>query len=119
MRRLLNAELIEKLLFSAIVIGILMVAGAGWRYFDLANQLAGNMAAQVHEEGGEVELETKAQAHGLMAADLQRQRIVAEQLNMMVVGGIGLALLGLGWLGTDILRARRRKPTPATEADAA
>lgn len=117
MRALLDTELLEKLLFSAIVIGILLIAGAGWRYLDISNQLAGNMAAQIHDDGGEVTVESKAQAQSLMASDIERRRLVAEQFNMMIVGGIGLALLGLGWLGYDILRGRRRKMESSTESD--
>ncbi|MCY3781952.1 MAG: hypothetical protein OXG78_16680 [Chloroflexi bacterium] len=116
MRGLLNAELIERLLFTTIVIGILLIAGAGWRYLDLSNQLSGNIAAQIHDEGGEVTVESKAQAQGLMASDIQRRRMVSEQFNMMVIGGVGLALLGLGWLGYDILRGRRRKTNRGVEA---
>ena len=117
MRRLLNAELLERLLFSAIVGGIVLIAGAGLRYFYVSNQLAANMATQVHDEGSEVELESKSQAQGLMAADIERRRMVAEQFNMMIIGGIGLALLGLGWLGYDIMRGRRRKSELSAKAN--
>ncbi len=109
MRGIFNGDLIEKLLFSAVVIGIALAAFAGWRYVDISNQLAGNMAARIHDDGGEVALESKAQAHNLMASDLARRRLHSEQFTMMIVGGAGLALLGLGWLGYDIMRARRRK----------
>ena len=109
MRNVTFTGVVDRLLFTAIVVGILMVAGAGLRYLDLSNQLSSNMAAQIHAEGEEVELESKAQAQGLMAADIQRRRMQSEQFNMMIIGGIGLALLGLGWLGTDLLGGRRRK----------
>ncbi len=109
MRGLLNTDFIERLLFTSIVIGILLVGYGAWRYLELSSQLSGNMAAQIHQDGGEVALESQAQAQGLMASDIQRRRLVSEQFNMMIIGGIGLALLGLGWLGYDILRGRRRK----------
>ena len=67
------------------------------------------MAAQIHDSGGEVTVESKSQAQGLMASDIARRRLEAEQYNMMVLGGVGLAVLGLGWLGYDIVRGRRRK----------
>ena len=117
MRGLLNIDLIEKVLFTAIVIGILLVGYGAFRYIDLANRLSGNLAAQIQDEGGEVKLESKAQAQGLMASDIERRRMVAEQFNMMIAGGIGLALLGLGWLGYDIMRGRRRKAGPNAESD--
>ncbi len=107
MRRLIDTELIERLLFSAVVIGLLLAAGGGLRYGMLANQLSQNAAAQIHEAGGEVEIESKSQAQGLMAADIERRRLAAEQFSMMILGGVGLALLGLGWLGMDVLRGRR------------
>ena len=109
MRGNLRSDFIEKLLFSAILIGMLLSAGAAYRYFALARQLDANMAARIHEEGGEVALESKAQAQGLFAADVARRRLLQEQSSMMVVGGLGLALLALGWLAYDMLRSRRRK----------
>ena len=109
MRNLIYTGIIDRLLFTTIVLGILMAALGGWRYFDLANQLSSNQAAQIHEEGGEVAIESKSQAHGLMASDLERRRLLADQRDMMVVGGAGLALIGLGWFLSDILRGRRRK----------
>ena len=109
MRNLIFTGLLDRLLFTAILVGILMAGYGVLRYLDLSNQLSGNMAAQIHAEGGEVELESKGQAQGLMASDIQRRRLVSEQFNMMVIGGVGLALLGLGWLGSDIVRGRRRQ----------
>ena len=108
MRRLFDSELMERLLFTAIVVGILMAAGGAIRYFMLQNELSTNQAAQAREAGGEVAIESKGQAQGLMASDIERRRLIAEQFNMMILGGVGLALLGLGWLGTDIIRGRRR-----------
>ena len=124
MRNAVITVIVDRLLFTAIVVGVLLAAYGGLRYVDLSNQLAANPAAQIHQEGGEVELESKTEAHGLMAADIERRRLVAEQHNMMVAGGAGLALLGLGWLGYDILRGRRRKQAehdaaPQSEAIAA
>ena len=109
MNRFLDNELIERLLFTAIVVGILMAAGGAFRYLMINNELSENLAAQIHDEGGEVAIESKSQAQGLMASDIERRRLVSEQFNMMILGGVGLALLGLGWLGTDIVRGRRKR----------
>ncbi len=109
MRNVIFTGILDRLLFTAIVVGVLLAAYGGLRYLDLSNQLAVNPAAQIHQAGSEVELESKSEAHGLMAADIERRRLVTEQRNMMIAGGVGLALLGLGWLGYDILRGRRRK----------
>ena len=115
MRNIAYSGIPERLLFTAIVVGILLAAYGGLRYLDISNQLAANPAAQIHQEGSEVALESKSEAHGLMAADIERRRLVAEQRDMMIAGGVGLALLGLGWLGYDIMRGRRRKPADSVE----
>ena len=109
MRKLFTAELLERLLFTAIAVGILMALLGGLRYLDLSGQLAANQAVQIQQSGGEVTVETNSQARGLMAADLTRRRLEEDRYNMMVVGGVGLALIGLGWLAADITRTRRRK----------
>jgi len=109
MRHLIDTAIVDRLLFTAIVVGVLLAGYAALRYINLSNQLAGNTAAQVHESGGEVKLESKGQAQGLMASDIERRRLVEDRFNMMVVGGLGLALLGLGWLGMDLARGRRKK----------
>lgn len=118
MNRLLDNELIERLLFTAIVVGILMAAGGAVRYLMINNELSANRAAQIHDDGGEVAIESKSQAQGLMASDIERRRLVSEQFNMMIVGGLGLALLGIGWLGTDIVRGRRKRAAPGNESRA-
>ena len=116
MRGLLDKELVERTLFAAIVVGILMAGYAALQYVNLSQRLAGNMSAQIRESGEEVKLESKSQAQGLMASDIERRRLVTEQYDMMVLGGVGLAVLGLGWLGYDLARGRRRK-VAAAEAD--
>ena len=117
MRNLIPTEMtgiIERLLFTAIVIGILLAGYAGLREVELARRLSVNMAAQVHESGGEVAIATKSQAQRLMAADIERRRLVSEQSTMLIIGGFGLALIGLGWLGYDMRRGRRRKAEAAS-----
>lgn len=118
MRRFFGSELMGRLLFSAIALGLLLAAGGAIRYFMLANQLSDNAAARIHQEGGQVEIESKSQAQGLMAADIERRRLVAEQFNMMILGGLGLALLSLGWLGMDLRRGRRPASAAGQEASA-
>lgn len=111
MRKLLTAELFERLLFTAIALGLLMAAAAAVRYVDLSRRLAANEAVQIHQSGEEVTVETNSQARGLVAADLERRRLEEGRFNMMTLGGFGLALIGLGWLAADITRGRRRKAT--------
>lgn len=108
-RYFFSGELIQRVIFTVIVIGALMAGVAAARYASNAAQLSQNEAAQIHEGGGEVTIENRSRAQGLMAADIERRRLLADQSRMMMVGGAGLALIGLGWLLRDILRGRRPK----------
>ncbi|MXX82399.1 MAG: hypothetical protein F4Y70_02850 [Chloroflexi bacterium] len=113
MSRFQTGALIDKLLFSAMLAGILLAGFGGLRYLDLSNQLADNPAAQIHERDEAVQVENTDAGYSLMTADITRRRQLEEQYNMMIIGGLGLALLGLGWLGSDIVRSRRKPPGPA------
>ena len=113
MSKYINAELFERLFFTMIVVGILASLFGAVRYFDLSNRIANNEAAQIRAEGGEVTIETKNEARGLMSADLELRDMIRERANMMMVGGIGLALLGGGWILMDISRSRRKKEKEA------
>ena len=101
MNRILDYELVERLLFTAIVVGILMAAGGAVRYLLINNQLSENLAAQIHDDGGEVAIESKSQAQGLMASDIERRRLVSEQVQYddprrHRAGAAGLGLAGHG-----------------------
>ena len=109
MSKLLNNELVERLLFTVIVIGVLMSVIGGLRFADLSNQIGNNEAVQIHTSGEEIQPTTNSEVQGLVASDLERRRLVNDRFNMMVVGGVGLALIGVGWMATDIVRSRRRK----------
>lgn len=115
MTRFPAGALIDKLLFSAMLVGVLLAAFSALRYVELSNQLAENPAAQIRESGEAVQVDDAEAGYSLMSADIERRRQVDEQYNMMIIGGLGLALLGLGWLGSDIARSRRGKnPAKAT-----
>jgi len=45
----------------------------------------------------------------LMAADVEYRRLESQRDNALIVGGVGLALLAVGWIGSDFLRARCRR----------
>lgn len=116
MSRFQAGALIDKLLFSAMLVGVLLAAFAVLRYVELSNRLVDNPAAQIRESGEAVRVENAGEGYSLMTADIARRSLVDEQYRMMIMGGLGLALLGLGWLGSDIARSRRGK-TPAKETN--
>ena len=99
MSRFKAGALIDKLLFSAMLVGVLLAACGALRYVDLSNQLADNPAAQIRESGEAVQVENADEGYNLMSADIARRRLVDEQYSMMIIGGLGLALLGAGLAG--------------------
>ncbi len=109
MSRFQAGAFIDKLLFSAMLVGVLLAAFAVLRYVELSNRLADNPAAQIHASDEAVQVEDAGEGYSLMTADIARRRLVDEQYRMMIMGGLGLALLGLGWLGNDFVRSRRSK----------
>lgn len=113
MSKYLNSELLERLFFTMIVIGILASAIGAIRYFDLSNQIANNAAAQIRAEGTEVSVENTNEGYSLMTSDLELRRLIRDRSNMIMVGGVGLALIGAGWLLTDLTRSRRKKDADA------
>ena len=40
---------------------------------------------------------------------MQGREWVKDRFNMMMVGGVGLGLIGAGWIAMDILRSRRKQ----------
>ncbi len=144
MRKFLTVELFERLFFTAIVVGISMLLLTALRFADLSRQLADNEMVQIRrglcplvpsnilerfqwewtlQVSVGIPCDEKAPLEnnsggGLIAADMERRRLVEERFNMMVVGGVGLVLVGLGWLATDVTRTRRRKAEAATADDA-
>lgn len=116
---ILNNNLVERLLFTTIVIGILAILVSGVKLFDISSQLNDNMAYQVHKQGSELDLQSEAEARMLYASDLQRRKLVKERGQMYTVAGIGIALIGIGWLGYDFRNNRRKKEEPQTAAESA
>ncbi|MCY4145755.1 MAG: hypothetical protein OXE95_04760 [Chloroflexi bacterium] len=110
MSRFQAGAVLDKLLFSMMLVGGLLAAFGGLRYAELSSRLADNPAAQIRESGEALQVETANEGYSLMSADIERRRQLDEQYRMMIMGGLGLALLGLGWLVNDMVRSRRRPP---------
>ncbi|QPC84713.1 hypothetical protein G4Y79_10145 [Phototrophicus methaneseepsis] len=105
----LNRDFLEKVFFALLLAGITMALIGGWQFLENNNQLSQNQAEQIHANGETVNPASTAEARGLVASDLERRRLIEARFNSMVLGGIGLVALSVGWLGTDIVRSGRRK----------
>lgn len=111
MKRFFSFDLVERLLFTAIIVGVLLSLFSLVRIVDMTRKISTNPAAQFHESGEQLTVQTTTEARGLVAADVELRRLKVSRYQMMIFGGAGLVLLGIGWLGYDLLNSRRTNPT--------
>ncbi|MGB1285680.1 MAG: hypothetical protein ACPG7F_04020 [Aggregatilineales bacterium] len=107
--RLLSGQLLERLLFTVVVIGILLMLFGIFQTVNITLQLNDNPAQQIQDAGGEVEIGTVNEGRSLMSADLERRELTAQRGQTVFAGGIGLVLLGFGWMGMDLMNSRKRR----------
>jgi uncharacterized membrane protein YidH (DUF202 family) len=109
MSKYFNKDVVNALLLTIFIVSIGMVAFGVYRYIDTTSQLNDNLAQQIRKQGGVINPESAAQAQGLMASDIERRALVDDRFQGMIVGGVGIALLAVGWMATDVVRERRKK----------
>jgi hypothetical protein len=119
LRAIFTQERINALLAALILIGIAAVLVGVWRYFDAAQRLRGNTAIEIQQGNAALDVNTPEQAQGLIAADLEKRHLEQQQNEALVVAGVGLGTLALGWIVGDAVRSRRRsKAAVPTEESA-
>jgi hypothetical protein len=104
LKRILSPERINALFAALIIIGLALIIVSAWRYLDAAQRLASSEAPPIPEDN----TAAPEQAQGFVAAGVQRRRLERQQNESLMLGGIGLASLALGWLAHDMVQARRR-----------
>lgn len=105
----LTSSWMERVLFSLVVIGILLTLYGVVRVVDTSIKLNNNIAQQLHDSGEELDIQSTAEGRGIMMADLDRRQLIKMRGQMIMLAGIGVAILGLGWLGYDLRNGRLRK----------
>lgn len=109
MQHFLQSQLFERLLFTLVVVGILLGIYSAYKIITINITLSNNIAQQIHDSGEELAIQSTAEGRGLVAADIERRKLVKERAQITVVGGIALIILGIGWLGYDFLNHHRKK----------
>lgn len=100
--------------FRGLVVACLMIGAAFtlygiYQYINANLQIQSNPAYQREISGIETPPQDQSEAQMFMAADVEYRRLRIQQSNSLVYGGIGLAVMALGWLGYDFSRTQRRK----------
>lgn len=107
MGKLLDQSWFGGFVSAIIVVGILITLVAAFQYVDANNALQDNIAYQTRNQ--EVQLESQAQATSLMSADIERRELEAQKDDALIIGGVGLVVIAVGWIFLDFSRGHARK----------
>ncbi len=109
MQRLANATWTRELFVTLLALGLLLTGFATWRYINTDRELQGNLAQVIASRSPNVAPETGTAVQGLVAADVVRREMLSQQYDTLMLGGSGLVILSLGWLGLNLRRHLQRR----------
>jgi hypothetical protein len=105
----LDTDWFRGIAFALIIIGVVAGLFAAQQFIDATLRMRNNASYLAKTSETPLELQSEAEAQMLMTADVEYRKLLLQRDNALFVGGLGLALLGLGWISSDLVRARRRK----------
>ena len=106
MNTLLTHENIKSFFFAVILIGALAVVFGAYQFFNSTYGMGQNLAFQMQARDSEIPIESQAQAQQLFAADMSLRELQSAQSGGVIIFGVGIALIGAGWLGRDWAKGR-------------
>ena len=115
---MLTHERLQPLLIAILIIGVLLIVGAAIFFVHTSIRIENNIAYQIQSNDEEINPETTNEARGLVAADIERRELGQQRNLAIMFGGIGIALLGFGWLVLDFSRSRQKKKALETSVAA-
>jgi hypothetical protein len=105
----LDKDWFRGIVFALIIIGVVAGLFAAQQFIDATLRMQNNASFIAKSSDTPLALQSEAEAQMLMAADVEFRRLQLQRDNALFLGGLGLTLLALGWIGSDFARARRRK----------
>ncbi len=118
MRQHIHADWVRGAIIAFILIGIVLVVLGVVQFVSTSIALDNNLAYQVRTGEQPATAGSNTEARGLVASDLERRDLVQERYNALIMGGAGLILLSIGWIGFDVARNRKKSseksPSSAT-----
>jgi len=107
-RRILpSADVVRALLIIVIIFGALVAAFAVFQYIVAYNTLATTPSVAELAQRLDMDNPTNSQI-GVVTEGRRRDAVIAQNQSL-IIGGIGLIAIGVGWMGLDAMR-RRKKP---------
>ncbi len=111
MKHWFSRENLRPILLALMILGVVGVIFGFVQFVSMSQRLEGNLAYQIQSSGQTINPDN-AEAQALMASDIEMRAILLERSRAVVLLGVGIVLLSVGWLGNDFLR--RRQPGSGT-----
>jgi hypothetical protein len=111
MLRKINREQLRPFTMALIIVGIVALLFGAYRFVDAATRIQNNQAFQIQSSGQPISPQDNGEAQSLIASGIEYHALVGQRNESLVIGGVGLVLVSLGFLGTDLLRSREKTVT--------
>ncbi len=106
---ILEHEWFRGMVVALLMIGSVLALYGIYQFVDASAQIQTNASYQREVAGIETPPANQTDAQMFMAADVEYRKLRIQRSNSMIYGGVGLAIMALGWLGYDFARTQRRK----------
>ena len=104
----ISKDWINAFILTLLIFGVLLSLFGSYRFIDASLRLEHNLAYQISSSGEAISPESNAEAQRLIAANVERGDLAQQRVDGMIVGGLGLILLAVGWIAFDIVRSRKK-----------
>jgi hypothetical protein len=109
--KLLQTDFFRTLMLALALLGVLAVGYAGYTYFQ-----ARDVIARVDSIASDIEGMTPEQQQAVLSSIppallIEQRQAIQDQTRSLIIGGVGLVGIGVGWLGYDVSRSRRQAAT--------
>jgi hypothetical protein len=119
MSHVMNKKFAPFVLLGIFLIGLGIGLYGAYQYVDAELKLKDNRAEQLIEAGGEVEVNSTNEAFELYKTTVERDNLRDQRADALPFIGVGIAIIGVGWLGYEFLPALRKNRHEATLAQEA
>lgn len=110
MKRVLQSELTRSILLALILIGVALAGFGVFQYIRLTQAINDNVAYQINAQGQQIDPQSIAEGQALMAASMSLRELDAERDQALILGGAGLVLIAVGWLGRELTGGKHPAP---------
>src|SRR5262245_27129758 len=112
----MNKKFTPFALLGISLVGLAIGLYGVYQYVDAELKLKDNRAGQLIEAGGEVEVNSTNEAFEHYKTTVERDNLRDQRADALPFIGVGVAIIGVGWLGYEFLPALRKNRRETTLA---